>query len=97
MRKLKALSGPAENYVVLADDLAFANRLNRDFLLNFLRRFQNLSERFGRSAGGVLFHFVMRLDDLRIEIRTEQVGSFPRQPEQYIHANAEIRRENNRH
>ena len=68
MRELEALARFRENHGVLTDYLAFANGLNRYFVLNFLRRFQNLSERFGCAAGGIFFHFVMRFDDLGIEI-----------------------------
>ena len=67
MRELEAFARSRENYGVLTNDLAFANRLNRYFVLIFSRPFQNLSERFGRAAGRILFHFVMRFDDLGIE------------------------------
>ena len=66
MRELKALARSRENHSVLADYLAFANRLNRYFF--FLHGFRNLSERFRRAAGRILFHFVVRFDDLGIEI-----------------------------
>ena len=93
MRELEAFARSRENYGMLPDDLVFANRLNRYFF--FLRRFQNLSERFGRAAGRIFFHFVMRFDDLVTEIPPKQLGSFAGQPEKHIDADAEIRCENN--
>ena len=55
MRELEALAGSCKNHGVLTDYLAFANGLNRYFILNFLHAFQNLSERFGCAAGRIFF------------------------------------------
>ena len=79
---------------MLTDDVAFANRFNRYFGLNLLRRFQNLRESFRRAAGRILFHFMMRFDNLSAEVRTKEFGSLARQPKQRIHPNTEIRCEN---
>src|SRR5438034_490262 len=38
MHQLKALTGATKNYGVLTNHIAFANRLNRNFVLNSLRR-----------------------------------------------------------
>ena len=66
-------------------------------MLSFVRCFQNLTERLGSAAGRVLLHFVMRFDNLTTKIRSEQFGSFSRQPEKHINSHAEIRCENHRH
>ena len=71
MREFEALVNTAKDYCVLAYNIAFANRLDRYFILALLARFQNLSESFGRAARRILFHFVMCLDDLGIEVRNE--------------------------
>ena len=96
MRKLNALAASTKNHGVLTNHIAFANRLNRNFVLNLLRRFQNVTERFGRPAGRIFFHLVMRFDNLCIKIAPEQFASLTGQPEEHINSDAEIRRKHNR-
>ena len=71
MRQLEALARSAKNYYVLTDHVALADRHNGNFILHFSYRFQNFRERFGRPARRILFHFVMRFDNLGIEIAVE--------------------------
>src|SRR5438128_9320050 len=96
MRQLQALARPAENHCVLPDDIAFADRLNRNILFRFAHRFQNLAQSFCRPAWRIFFHLVMRFNDLGIEIPAEQFGGFACQPGKHINSNTEIGREHNR-
>ena len=88
-QKFHAFVGSAENYAMLADNVILANRLNRYFAVS--HGFQDLSQRFGCPARRIFFHFVMRFDNLRSEIRAEQFGSFLRQPKEHVDSHAEIR------
>src|SRR5439155_9203824 len=91
MGQLKALGGSVENDCMLANDVAFTDRLNRNFSLRFLSCFQTPGQRFGRPAGRIFFHFVMRFDNLGFKIAAELFGSFAREPEEHIDSDAEVR------
>ena len=82
MREFKTLARSAKNDRMFPNDIAFANRSNRNFALHFPSRFQNLSKCFGCPAGRIFFHFVMRFDNLGLKIAAELFGSFVRQPEE---------------
>ena len=69
---------------------------------NVLRviKLPDLAQNFRQSSCGaarrILFHAMMHLDNFKIETGTEHLCRFPGQPEERIHADAEIRRGNNR-
>ena len=67
---------------MFTNDIAFANRSNRNFTLHFFSSFQNIGKCFGCPAGRIFFHFVMRFDNLDVKIAAELFGSFARQPEE---------------
>src|SRR5919198_2765163 len=95
MREFKALAGAAKNDRVLADHVAFANRLDWNFALRFFSCFQNFSQCFGRSAWRIFFHLVMCFDNLGIKIAAELLRGFARQPKEHIDPDTEIRRKHN--
>src|SRR6266516_1807874 len=69
MREFETLANTAEDYCVLADNIAFSNCLNLYFILVLLARLQHLYDTFSLAALGILFRLVLRLVDLVIEIR----------------------------
>jgi len=91
MREFKALARSAEHDRMFANNIPFANRFDWDFALRLSTGFQNLSQRFGCAAGRILFHLVMRFDNLGVKIAAESLGSFARQPEEHIDSDAEVR------
>ena len=80
MGQFETLTRSAEDYCVITDDIAFTNRLNRNFAVDLPRPFYDFAQRFGRSARRVFFHFVMCLGNLRSKLVAEQLGRFGREP-----------------
>jgi len=60
---------------MLAHNVAFANRFDRNFGLELV--LQNFAKCFRRSAWRVFFLRVMSLDNLRLKFRTENLRCTP--------------------
>src|SRR5216110_1731151 len=61
-----------------------------NFTLRFFSLLQDLGQRFGRPAGRIFFHLVMRFDNRDVKIAAELLDGFSRQPEKHIDSDAEI-------
>ena len=66
------------------------------FIIKSAHFAEDLRQTFRGSARRILFQPMMRLDDLEIEPVAEQLRCFACQPEERVHANAEVRREQHR-
>ena len=75
---------------MLADHVAFANRLNWNLIGHVLCLAQNPSEGFCGPAGRIFFHVMVRFDYFGIEISAKNLPSSVRQSKKRVHAHAEI-------
>ncbi len=71
MRHLKTLAWPAEDHRMLADDIALADRLNRDLIIGVPRLAQNSGKGLRCSAGRVFLRLMMRFNNFNIEFRDQ--------------------------
>ena len=68
MNQFQAFARSGKNHGVFADDIALANRLSRNLFVDPARLFSESRPAFSRFRSARLFHHMMCLDDLQVEL-----------------------------
>ena len=96
MCQFQPLARPGKNHRVLADHITFADRLDWNFISDVLCLAQDFSESFRAATGRVLFHAMVRFDDLGTEFVPKNICSSLCKSKKRVYPHAEVGRENNR-
>src|SRR6266478_3302639 len=97
VRKLKTFTWSGKNHGVLADHVAFADRLNRNLIIDPSCLAQNFRERFGSATRRIFFGAMMGFDNLAMEFSTKNLCSSVCQSKKRVDTHTEVRCEHDRH